>query len=59
VKRQKRDMNQRAYDKGYNAGMKGKSREQCPHSQEDHRLEWLGGWRQARADQWEVDPDRQ
>ncbi|NVK11589.1 MAG: ribosome modulation factor [Gammaproteobacteria bacterium] len=58
MKRQKRDMNVRAYNRGYKAGLQGKSKDCCPHTQEDHRLEWMGGWRQAREDQWISDPNR-
>jgi len=55
LKRQKRDRNQRAYDRGYAAGIKGKSKNICPHADEATRGEWLGGWRQAKDDAWNAD----
>lgn len=58
MKRQKRDMLRRAYVKGYHAGQKGKSKEICPHESVAQRQEWLGGWRQAREDQWEPESHR-
>lgn len=53
MRRQKRDMNDRAYDRGYQAGVAGRSRDQCPHVNEEHRQAWISGWREGRVDQWE------
>ena len=53
MRRQKRDMNSRAFDKGYQAGVSGRSSEDCPHANEEHRQHWLSGWREGRADQWD------
>ena len=53
MRRQKRDMNDRAYDRGYQAGVSGRSSEFCPHEEDNHRQNWLTGWREGRADQWD------
>ena len=48
MKRQKRDRFVRARTKGFNAGVKGKSKDTCPFSSSDIKEYWLGGWRDAR-----------
>jgi len=53
MRRQKRDMNSRAFDKGYQAGISGRSSDICPHADEEHRQNWLMGWREGRTDQWD------
>ncbi len=53
MRRQKRDMNHRAFDRGYQAGIAGRSIEHCPHSGEEQRQSWLAGWREGRSDQWD------
>jgi ribosome modulation factor len=53
MRRQKRDMNSRAFDRGYQAGVSGRSLESCPHTEEEHRQNWLTGWREGRSDQWD------
>ncbi len=53
MKRQKRDMNDRAFQKGYQAGLDGRSQEICPHESEQPRHFWLSGWREGRSDQWD------
>lgn len=50
MKRQKRNREDRAYSKGYNAGLDGKSREDCPFGSLQVRTSWLGGWREGRID---------
>lgn len=51
MKRQKRDRNERAYAKGYQAGISGRSKEICPYNGNvDVKSEWLGGWREAMSD---------
>ena len=52
MKRHKRDMEERAWNRGYNIGVKGKSRELCPFSDINNRQYWIGGWRQGREDNW-------
>ena len=53
MRRQKRDMNSRAFDKGYQAGLAGRSQDDCPHADDQHRTHWLSGWREGRADNWD------
>ncbi|MCR8922891.1 ribosome modulation factor [Dasania sp. GY-MA-18] len=53
MRRQKRDQSERAFQKGYMAGVNGKNKEQCPHEQEAIRQQWLTGWREGRTDQWD------
>ncbi len=53
MKRQKRDLTTRAYARGYRVGLSGKSRELCPADEGDARQNWMGGWRQGRADFWD------
>ncbi|MEE4193103.1 MAG: ribosome modulation factor [Halieaceae bacterium] len=50
MKRRKRDMNDRAYHKGYQAGLVGRSMDTCPHNAEAIRQYWLSGWREGRSD---------
>lgn len=50
MKRQKRDMTERAFHKGYQAGITGKLRDLCPHEQPTLRFQWMAGWREGRAD---------
>ena len=54
MKSQKRDKTERAFVRGYHAGITGKSKDSCPHeSNEEVRQSWLTGWREGRSDQWE------
>lgn len=53
MKRQKRDQTERAFSKGYNAGIEGRSRSLCPHDSGMARQQWLNGWRESRVDQWD------
>ena len=53
MKRQKRSHDERAFTKGYKAGVDGRSRTLCPHDSGQARQLWLGGWREAREDQWD------
>jgi ribosome modulation factor len=50
MRRQKRNMNDRAYQKGYHAGLVGRPMDNCPHSAEEARQYWLSGWREGRSD---------
>ena len=52
MKRQKRNQTEQAFQRGYSAAMKGRSRDGCPHINGDARQEWLSGWREGREDQW-------
>ena len=50
MKRQKRDNLGRAHSNGYQAGLGGKTKEQCPYQNIDAKSQWLGGWRDAISD---------
>lgn len=50
MKRRKRDREARAHSQGYQAGIAGRSKENCPYHNTNPRSEWLGGWREAMAD---------
>jgi ribosome modulation factor len=50
MKRQKRDKMTRAHAKGYQAGIAGRAKENCPFQESGARSEWLGGWREAVED---------
>jgi len=53
MKRQKRNQTERAFGRGYQAGIAGRSRSLCPYETGVARQEWLSGWREARTDQWD------
>lgn len=53
MKRQKRDQTERAFVKGYQAGIEGRSKSLCPHETGQARQQWLNGWRESRIDQWD------
>jgi ribosome modulation factor len=53
MKRQKRDLTSRAYTRGYRTGVRGKSQSLCPAENGDLRVQWMSGWRQGRADNWD------
>ncbi len=50
MKRQKRDRLGRAHNNGYQAGLNGKNKENCPYTNLDAKSQWLGGWREAMTD---------
>lgn len=52
MRRQKRDSLQRLFNKGYQAGVSGKSKSNCPAMKADHQQTWINGWREGREDNW-------
>ncbi|MBV7317489.1 ribosome modulation factor [Shewanella sp. NIFS-20-20] len=50
MKRQKRDRLDRAFSKGFQAGIGGRSKENCPYANLDSKSQWLGGWREGIED---------
>ncbi|WP_108650996.1 ribosome modulation factor [Dongshaea marina] len=50
MKRQKRDRLERAHSRGYQAGLGGRAKDDCPYQGTDARGHWLGGWREAMED---------
>lgn len=53
MKKQKRDLQERAYQRGYRAGLDGRNRDQCPHNNGTMRNQWLRGWHEGRNDNWD------
>ena len=53
MRRQKRDKNDRAFARGYQLGVHGKSKELCPFQENETRQAWLSGWRTGRGDNWD------
>lgn len=54
MKRQKRDRGERAYSRGYLAGLQGRSRDTCPFVEEAIRQTWMNGWREGRDLSWQA-----
>ena len=52
MKRQKRNHVERAFGRGYQTGVTGRSRSLCPHLTGPARHEWVSGWREGREDLW-------
>lgn len=50
MKRYSRNKVCRAYSKGYQKGLLGRSNESCPHFEKNKRQAWLAGWRDGWAD---------
>lgn len=55
MKRQKRDRGERAYSRGYLAGLQGRSRDICPFDENAMRQTWLNGWREGRDMSWQAE----
>ncbi len=53
MRRQKRNKTNRAYTRGYQIGIHGKSKGLCPYHDIDTRQAWLSGWRTGREDNWD------
>jgi ribosome modulation factor len=53
MRRQKRDKSNRAFTRGYQTGVHGKSKDLCPYHDIEARQSWLTGWRTGREDQWD------
>ncbi len=52
MKKQKRDLQHRAYIRGYRAGMAGRSKGLSDQFSGQARPDWLAGWREGREDMW-------
>ncbi len=52
MRRQKRNVEQRAFNKGYQAGVSGKSKSLCPNTSANVQQFWMNGWREGREDNW-------
>ena len=54
MKKHKRDVHRRAYLKGDQAGISGRSRDDGPVAEQaSWRADWQAGWRDGRRDFWE------
>lgn len=53
MRKQKRDASSRNFNRGYRAGLMGKSKEICPHTAGESRQTWITGWREGRTDNWD------
>ncbi len=53
MKRQKRDMQLRAFQRGYRNGLTGRPESGCPHTHGESRRQWLIGWHEGRRDAWD------
>lgn len=53
MKRQKRSKTSRAFTRGYQTGLHGKSKDLCPFQDVEYRQAWLSGWRSGREDNWD------
>lgn len=51
MRRQKRDVEHRAFLRGYMAGVQGRSKDLCPEGSSHNS--WITGWREGRTDQWD------
>ena len=51
MKKQKRDMNERAFARGYRAGVERRSKDLAPEG--PNRDYWMAGWRSGREDNWD------
>ncbi len=52
MKRQKRDRSSVLFNRGFNAGLVGKSKDECPVTIGDLRTQWMSGWREGREAHW-------
>ncbi|MGB0466562.1 MAG: ribosome modulation factor [Pontibacterium sp.] len=52
MKRQKRDRSSTLFNRGFNAGIDGKSRDNCPVNTLELRSHWMNGWREGREAHW-------
>ncbi|MFK4753364.1 MULTISPECIES: ribosome modulation factor [Oceanospirillaceae] len=52
MKKQKRDLQERAFSRGYRAGIERRSKDLAP-PEGAMRDAWLSGWRSGRSDHWD------
>ena len=52
MKRQKRNPMDKAYQRGFLAGLEGRSKTLCPKAEGAEHQEWMNGWRAGREDMW-------
>jgi ribosome modulation factor len=52
MKRQKRDRSSTLFNRGFQAGLCGKSQSDCPVQAAELRSHWMSGWREGREAHW-------
>lgn len=52
MKRQKRDRSSTLFNRGFQAGLYGKSQSDCPVQTPELRSHWMSGWREGREAHW-------
>jgi ribosome modulation factor len=52
MKKQKRDRTSTLFNRGFMAGINGRSREECPVQTVELRSHWMSGWREGREAHW-------
>lgn len=52
MKRQKRNKNELIFSRGYQSGLVGRSKDNCPYITDLQKQLWINGWREGRQDQW-------
>ncbi|MGB0662518.1 MAG: ribosome modulation factor [Pontibacterium sp.] len=52
MKRHKRDRQAKLFNRGFQAGLNGKSRDTCPVHSTELRSQWMSGWREGREALW-------
>ncbi|WP_417585211.1 ribosome modulation factor [Nitrincola sp.] len=52
MRTQKRDRSSTLHNRGFMAGLTGRSREECPVQIADLRSHWMNGWREGREAHW-------
>ncbi len=50
MKRSRRSMESKLFNRGYQLGAGGRSQDICPHAKPEHRANWMAGWRAGRGD---------
>lgn len=53
MRKSKRDPLEKAFMRGYQHGVLGKSRDLCPFNLPTVRQAWINGWREGRGDHWD------
>lgn len=52
MKKQKRDRSFTLHNRGFVAGLNGRSKEECPVQTTELRSHWMNGWREGREAHW-------
>lgn len=52
MKKQKRDRTSTLFNRGFVAGLSGRTRDTCPVQAIELRSHWMSGWREGREAHW-------